>query len=131
MPSVILSMDDALSPGLAGVLFGSSGAFLGALEAGPLDTPGGPTLTYGIAAPHLNANGSDRRGTFYALIPGSILGLFGTSTGAFNPDILAVDRTNGAGTFSVGGRHGRPRVTAPRARSSRSATSRSPRRSST
>jgi hypothetical protein len=102
MPQVILSMDDTLSPGLAGVLFGSSGAFIGSLEAGPLDTPGGPTLTYGIAAPHLNANGTDRRGTFYALIPGSILGLFGTSTSAFNPDILAVERTNGAGTFSVG-----------------------------
>ena len=101
MPSIILSMDETLSAGLTGVLFGSSGAFIGSLEAGPLDTPGGPTLTYGIAAPHLNANGTDRRGTFYALVPGPILQLFGTSTDAFDPNILAVERTNGAGTFSA------------------------------
>lgn len=102
MPQLLLSMDDTLSAGLTGVLFGSSDAFIGSLEAGPLDSPDGPTLTYGIAAPHLNANGSDRRGTFFALVPEAILGLFGTSTQAFNPAILAVERTNGTGSFNVG-----------------------------
>lgn len=102
MPTVILSMDETLSAALSGALFGSSGAFIGSLEASPLDTPGGPTLTYGIAAPHLNADGSDRRGTFYALLQGSILGLFNTSTESFNQDILAVERTNGTGSFNLG-----------------------------
>ena len=102
MPTVILSMDETLSAALSGALFGSSGAFIGSLEASPLDTPGGPTLTYGIAAPHLNADGSDRRGTFYALLQGSILGLFNTSIESFNQDILAVERTNGTGSFNLG-----------------------------
>lgn len=102
MPQMILSMDDTLNPILGGALFGSSGAFIGSLESSPISPGQAPTLTYGIAAPHLNANGTDRRGTFYALVPNPILQLFGTSSSAFDPGILSVDRTNGSGTFDLG-----------------------------
>jgi len=102
MPQIILSMDDTLDAGLAGVLFGSTSAFIGSLESSPIGQGQAPTLTYGIAAPHENADGTDRVGTFYALIPGAILTLFGTGVEAFDQSILAVERTNGAGTFDIG-----------------------------
>lgn len=102
MPQIILSMDDTLDAGLAGVLFGSTSAFIGSLESSPIGQGQAPTLTYGIAAPHENADGTDRVGTFYALIPSAILTLFGTGVEAFDQSILAVERTNGAGTFDIG-----------------------------
>lgn len=102
MPQIILSMDDTLDAGLTGVLFGSTSAFIGSLESSPIGQGQAPTLTYGIAAPHENADGTDRVGTFYALIPGAILTLFGTGVEAFDQSILAVERTNGAGTFDIG-----------------------------
>jgi len=92
--SLILSMDTSLSASLAGTLFGTENAFIGSLYGTP------PNLTYGVAAPHLNADGSERRGTFYALMPDSVLSLFGTSVASFDPGILAVTRTGDAGTFS-------------------------------
>lgn len=100
-PNLLLSMDTTLDVGLAGVLFGTSSAFIGSLETTPIQTGSAPTLTYAAAAPHLNADGTLRTGSFYALLPSSILTLFGTSVAAFNPAILAVDRTGDAGTFST------------------------------
>lgn len=100
-PQLLLSMDNTLDVGLAGVLFGTSSAFIGSLESSPIQAGLSPTLTYGVAAPHLNADGTARTGTFYALLPSSILTLFGTSVTAFDPAILAVDRTGDAGTFST------------------------------
>ena len=101
-PQIILSMDDTLDVGLTGVLFGSTSAFIGSLESSPIVAGQAPTLTYGIAAPHLNADGTDRRGTFYALIPSNILTLFGTSVSGFDSSILSVDRTGSAGSFTIG-----------------------------
>ena len=101
-PQVILSMDNTLDVGLTGVLFGSTNAFIGSLESSPIVAGQAPTLTYGIAAPHLNADGTARIGNFYALIPSSILTLFGTSVDAFDQNILSVDRTNDPGTFTIG-----------------------------
>jgi hypothetical protein len=104
-PQIILSMDDTLDVGLSGVLFGSAGAFIGSLESSPIVSGQTPTLTYGVAAPHLLAasdGGGDRSGTFYALVPSNILTLLGTSVDAFDQSILSVDRTGDAGTFSLG-----------------------------
>jgi hypothetical protein len=104
-PQIILSMDNTLDVGLSGVLFGSAGAFIGSLESSPIVAGQAPTLTYGVAAPHLVAasdGGGDRSGTFYALVPSNILTLFGTSVDAFDQSILSVDRTGDAGTFSLG-----------------------------
>lgn len=104
-PQIILSMDDTLDVGLTGVLFGSTNAFIGSLESSPIVAGQAPTLTYGVAAPHLMsvaAGGAERRGTFYALIPSNILTLFGTSVGAFDSSILSVDRTGSAGSFTLG-----------------------------
>ena len=101
-PQIILSMDNTLDVGLTGVLFGSTSAFIGSLESSPIVAGQAPTLTYGIAAPHQNADGTDRRGTFYALVPSNILTLFGTSVDAFDQNILSVARTNDAGSFSIG-----------------------------
>ncbi|PHX81065.1 MAG: hypothetical protein CK540_04505, partial [Thermoleophilia bacterium] len=100
-PNLLLSMDTTLDVGLAGVLFGTSSAFIGSLETTPIQTGSAPTLTYAAAAPHLNADGTLRTGSFYALLPSNILTLFGTSVAAFDPAILAVDRTGDAGTFST------------------------------
>jgi hypothetical protein len=104
-PQIILSMDNTLDVGLSGVLFGSAGAFIGSLESSPIVAGQAPTLTYGVAAPHLVAasdGGGDRSGTFYALVPSNILTLFGTSVDAFDQSILSVDRTGDTGTFSLG-----------------------------
>ena len=100
-PTLLLSMDNTLDPGLAGVLFGTSSAFIGSLESTPIQAGSAPTLTYAAAAPHLNADGSARTGNFYALVPSNILTLFGTSVAAFDPAILAIARTGDAGTFST------------------------------
>ena len=104
-PQIILSMENPLDVGLSGVLFGSAGAFIGSLESSPIVAGQAPTLTYGVAAPHLVAasdGGGDRSGTFYALVPSNILTLFGTSVDAFDQSILSVDRTGDIGTFSLG-----------------------------
>ena len=100
-PTLLLSMDNTLDPGLAGVLFGTSSAFIGSLETTPIQAGSAPTLTYAAAAPHLNADGSARTGNFYALVPSNILTLFGTSVAAFDPAILAIARTGDPGTFST------------------------------
>jgi len=98
-PGIILSMDDTLDAALSGVLFGTSSAFIGSLEA---QVPSGqpPVLTYGVAAPHNTAGGTPRNGTFFALLPSSVLTLFGTSTNAFDSNIFSVARTGDPGTFS-------------------------------
>jgi len=98
-PGMILSMDNTLDPALSGVLFGTSAAFIGSLEA---QVPGGqpPVLTYGVAAPHNTAGGTPRNGTFFAFLPSSVLTLFGTSTNAFDSNIFSVARTGDPGTFS-------------------------------
>jgi hypothetical protein len=44
--------------------------------------------------------GTDRSGTFYALVPNSILTLFGTSAASFNSDLLPITRTGDAGSFT-------------------------------
>lgn len=100
-PNLLLSMDTTLDAGLAGVLFGTSSAFIGSLETTPIQAGSAPTLTYAAAAPHLNADGTARTGNFYALLPANILTLFGTSVAAFDPAILAIARTGDAGTFST------------------------------
>ena len=100
MPQIILSMDTTLDPAFTGVLFASASAFIGSLESSPITAGQAPTLTYGVAAPHLNANGTDRSGTFYALVPNSILTLFGTSAASFNSDLLPITRTGDAGSFT-------------------------------
>ena len=100
MPQIILSMDTTLDPAFNGVLFGSASAFIGSLESSPITAGQAPTLTYGVAAPHLNANGNDRSGTFYALVPNSILTLFGTSAAAFNSTLLPITRTGDSGSYT-------------------------------
>ncbi len=90
--ALVLSMDNTLNAALTGVLFGTANAFIGSLES-RITEGQAPTLTYGVAAPHLNADGSNRRGTFYALLPSSILTLFGTSVGSFNENLLSVNRS--------------------------------------
>ncbi len=98
--ALVLSMDNTLDAALTGVIFGTANAFIGSLESSPIIEGQAPTLTYGVAAPHLNADGSDRRGTFYALLPSSILTLFGTSAGSFNESLLSVSRSI-AGSFTT------------------------------
>jgi hypothetical protein len=99
-PQLLLSMDTTLDPAFTGALFASASAFIGSLESSPITAGQAPTLTYGVAAPHLNANGTDRSGTFYALVPNSILTLFGTSAAGFNSDLLPITRTGDAGSFT-------------------------------
>ena len=99
-PQIILSMDTTLDAAFTGVLFASSSAFIGSLESSPITAGQAPTLTYGVAAPHLDANGNDRSGTFYALVPNSILSLFGTSAAGFNADLLPITRTGDAGSYT-------------------------------
>jgi hypothetical protein len=98
-PGMILSMDNTLDPALSGTLFGTSSAFIGSLEA-QLPSGQSPVLTYGVAAPHNTANGTQREGTFFAFLPSSVLTLFGTSTDAFDSNIFSVARTGDPGTFT-------------------------------
>ena len=99
-PQVLLSMDTTLDAGLTGALFGTESAFIGSLEMSPAPPGGTPTLTYGIAAPHLNADGSQRVGALYALMSSPMLSLFNTSVAAFDSTILNVTRTGDPGTSS-------------------------------
>ena len=101
MPQIILSTDNTLDVAFTGVLFGSSSAFIGSLESSPIVTGQVPTLTYGVAAPHLNSDGTPRSGTFYALVPNSILTLFNTSAASFNQDLLPITRTGDAGSYTT------------------------------
>ena len=100
-PNLLLSMDTTLDAGLAGVLFGTSSAFIGSLESTPIQEGNAPTLTYAAAAPHFNADGTTRKGNFYALLPSNILTLFGSSVDLFDPAILSVARTGDPGSFST------------------------------
>lgn len=97
-PQLLLSMDTTLDAGLTGALFGTDSAFIGSLEMSPAPTGGTATLTYGIAAPHLNADGSPRVGALYALLSSPMLTLLGTSVAAFDSTILNVTRTGDPGT---------------------------------
>ena len=99
-PQVLFSMDTTLDAGLTGALFGTESAFIGSLEMSPAPPGGTPTLTYGIAAPHLNADGSPRVGALYALMSSQMLSLFSTSVAAFDSTILNVARTGDPGTSS-------------------------------
>ena len=99
-PQLLLSMDTTLDAAFTGVLFASASAFIGSLESSPI-TPGqANTLTYGVAAPHLNSDGTTRSGTFYALVPNSILTLFGTSASGFNSELLPITRTGDSGSYT-------------------------------
>ena len=99
MPQIVLSMDDTLDSSLAGTVFGTDDAVIGSLE---LNRPNGgvPTVNYGIAAPHEFADGTERTGTFYALLPNPLLAIFGTGVDAFDGTVLSVTRTGDPGTSS-------------------------------
>ena len=99
-PQLLLSMDTTLDAGLTGALFGTDSAFIGSLDMSPAPPGGAATLTYGIAAPHLNADGSPRVGSLYALLSSPMLTLLGTSVAAFDSTILNVTRTGDPGTSS-------------------------------
>ena len=99
-PQIILSMDTTLDVAFTGILFGSASAFIGSLESSPIVAGQAPELTYGVAAPHLNADGTERSGTFYALVPNSILTLFGTSAAGFNRNLLPITRTGDTGSWT-------------------------------
>ena len=102
MPQIILSMDTTLTrdhPQLQGTVFGTEDAIIGSLEINQVD--GANALTYGIAGPHLMADGTARKGTFYALLQSSLLSLFGTSVSAFDETLLALARTGDAGTYAT------------------------------
>lgn len=101
MPQIVLSMDDTLDASLAGTVFGTDDAVIGSLE---LNRPSGdaPTVTYGVAAPHEFADGTLRKGTFYALLPSPLLALFGTGVDAFDGSVLSIARTGDAGSYATG-----------------------------
>jgi len=95
-PQILLSLDNTLSSGFAGSLFGSKSAYIGSLD-GLIDpaSPTQSTLTYGIAAPHLLANGGDRRGTLYGILSDSLLQSgFGITPSSFTGSEFSINRTS-------------------------------------
>lgn len=100
MPQVIFSMDTTLNPIFAGTLFTTTGAVIGSLDSSPISVGEVPQLTYGVAAPHLNADGSTRIGEMYAVVPSPILALFNTTSTGFNQTLIPISRAGDPGTFT-------------------------------
>lgn len=94
---MILSMDDTVNAVFTGALFATEHAIIGSLETPPVVPGLPPTITYGVAAPHLLADGQPRVGTFRAVLPDSVLAAFGTSSAVFDPATMSVVRTNDPG----------------------------------
>ena len=92
--SMILSMDDTVNAVFTGALFATTNAIIGSLDTPPVMPGTPPMITYGVAAPHLFADGTARTGDFYAVLPDSILAAFGTSSAVFDSTIMSVVRTN-------------------------------------
>ncbi len=101
----VMSFDDTLNSVFDGTLFASEGAVIASLETAPGFDPVSPdanSITYGMAAPHLNADGSARNGTFYALLTDEQLAVFGVTDPATVSDTLKITRSSSdSGTFDA------------------------------
>ena len=98
-PQIIFSMDST-NAAFAGTLFATTASALGAIEI-PDNIASNPSMTYQLAGPHTLFDGTDRIGALYAVLPDSILSLFGTSVSNFNSELLPVERTGDPGSGTV------------------------------
>ena len=94
-PQIILSMDTT-NAAFAGTLFATTASALGAIEI-PGNFSSSPSMTYQLAGPHTMLDGSTRSGGLYAVLPDSILSLFGTSVAAFDEALIPVQRSGDVG----------------------------------
>lgn len=67
--SMILSLDETLSEGMTGALFGTEGAIIGSVDLSVDVASGLPGLTYGVASSHLTSLNAERSATLRAFIP--------------------------------------------------------------
>lgn len=102
----VMSFDDTLNSVFDGTLFASTDAVIASLETAPGFDPATPdanSITYGMAAPHEFADGTERSGTFYALLSNDQLAAFGVSDPSTVADALKITRSSSdSGTFDSG-----------------------------
>lgn len=93
---MVMSFDDTLNSVFDGTLFASESAVIASLETSDgfnPETPDANSITYGMSAPHLNADESERIGTFYALLNNDQLAAFGVTDPATVADTLKIARS--------------------------------------
>lgn len=95
--AMVMSFDGTLDPVFDHTMFASSGAVIASLEAVPgfdLETPDMNSITFGMAAPHLNADDTDRRGTLRAFLSNEALTAFGVTNSTEAEDALRITRSS-------------------------------------
>jgi len=104
--TMVMSLDETLSAGMTGSLFGTEGAIIGSVDASTNSTTGLPGLTYGVASSHLDYSGGERSATMRAFIPAAglvqVLGIpsFSSLIGAATDpaSVIGVQRTDASST---------------------------------
>ena len=102
--SMVMSFDDTLDPVFDHTMFASTGAVIASLEAAPgFDpaTPDGNAITFGMAAPHLNSDNTERRGILRAFLSNEALAAFGVTDPSDAENALRITRSSsdsGTGT---------------------------------
>jgi hypothetical protein len=102
---MVMSFDDTLDSVFDHTMFASDSAVIASLEAAPgfnPETPESNTITYGMAGPHLYADGSDRSGTLRAFLSMDALAAFGISDTTDTDNGISVTRSGSdSGTYAV------------------------------
>jgi hypothetical protein len=103
---MVMSFDDTLNEVFDHTMFASSDAVIASLEAAPGFDPASPdanSITYGMAAPHLFSDGSDRIGTLRAFLSTQALAAFGIEDPSDSDTGFSVTRTSSdSGSFTPG-----------------------------
>jgi hypothetical protein len=103
--AIVMSFDGTLDPVFDHTMFASSHAVIASLEAVPgfdLETPDMNSITFGMAAPHLNADDTERRGTLSAFLSNEALTAFGVTNSTEAEDALRITRSSSdSGTGST------------------------------
>eukprot|EP00808_Paulinella_micropora_P002253 g75443.t1 len=101
---LVLSVDNTLTEAFAGSVFGTTGSIMGFMMAESIPD-NKYALTYALAGPHKNANGSAQLGRLQAFLPQSTLDLLGinASDAATNLNItrLGSEGQNGQVVLSI------------------------------
>jgi len=104
--AMVMSFDETLDPVFDHTMFASVGAVIASLETAPgfdPETPDMNSITFGMAAPHLNADNTERRGTLRAFLSNEALVAFGVTDLTDAESELRVTRSSSdSGTWVSG-----------------------------
>ncbi len=102
--AMVMSFDKTLDPVFDHTMFASQGAVIASLETAPgfnPETPDMNSITFGMAAPHLNSDGSERRGRLQAFLSNEALAAFGVTDPTNAESELRVTRSSSdSGTWT-------------------------------